>query len=367
MRMVLFQDHLRHGGTERQTVRLATAWAQAGEEVTVLTTRPGGALWPRGKVPFTLRALQPFDTGSDLFAPGLGKALREIAPEAIVCMGRVANLYGGHLRRRYPQASLVLTVRTGKRLPWAYRRALLQADLVCANSSWWRHRLQREFGLPPERTALVPNALAFAPLGEGDAAAERERLRGEHGVAADELVLLQVAGLRKGKRHAWLLEQLAAWQAPVPWRLWLVGSGAEEKRLRRQADRLDLAGRVHFVGARSDPRPFYAAADVALTASAEESLPNFVIEAQAHGLPVVAADVAGTAEAFLDGVTGTLVPPGDAPAFHAALAHWAEQPQRRHEAAGRARAFARERFDPARQTAAFLDLVRAAVRARSAD
>jgi glycosyltransferase involved in cell wall biosynthesis len=51
-----------------------------------------------------------------------------------------------------------------------------------------------------------------------------------------------------------------------------------------------------------------------------------VLEAMASGRPVVASDVAAVATAVCEGVTGLLVPPGDADALTRALTVLADDP-----------------------------------------
>ncbi|MEY4088126.1 MAG: hypothetical protein RJB55_397, partial [Verrucomicrobiota bacterium] len=112
-----------------------------------------------------------------------------------------------------------------------------------------------------------------------------------------------------------------------------------------------------FLGYHADPAPLYAAADIAVHASWSEALSNFLIEAQAHGLPAVASSAQGIGECFLPGETGWEIPQGYRVAFRETLTRLMTEPAaERTRRVDRARAFARERFDPARQVRAYLDL-----------
>jgi len=86
-------------------------------------------------------------------------------------------------------------------------------------------------------------------------------------------------------------------------------------------------GAATFEGAISPPAEAYQAGHVFVFTSISEGFPYVVIEAMASGLPVVATDVGGVAEAVGD--SGLLVPPRDVNAVAAAcvrlLAHTAER------------------------------------------
>jgi len=82
-----------------------------------------------------------------------------------------------------------------------------------------------------------------------------------------------------------------------------------------------LEGRpgVHLLGVRPDVPSLLSAADLFVLASDWEGYPLALLEALASGLPVVACAVGGVPEIVEDGVSGTLVRPGDTAALTAAL------------------------------------------------
>ena len=350
----LLQDRLRNGGTERQTVLLARAFHGAGHAVTVVTFRPGGVLESTlGAIAH--RVLQGFDTGLNWFAPGLVRAARAAAPDVVLCMGRMANCHAGRLAQALPTAVVVGTLRTGKSLPFLFRRSLQQVAHIVANSAESAELLVRTQAVPPARVSVIHNGLVFPPLSPS-AAPRDPGLRERFGATAGTCVLLCVGMLRPEKNQRALIELVAGLDSAETWQLWLAGEGSARADCEATARRLGVADRVKFLGFQSDPTPLYRSADVALLASKAESLSNFLIEAQAHGLPAVAYAAGGVAECIQDGVTGAVIAPGDAAGFRDALRGYLVDPDRRKVAGVAARDFARTAFDPARQAQAYLAL-----------
>lgn len=361
MKILVVHDHLRSGGTERQSVLLANAFAAAGHATTLLTFRPGGALARTVSPAVARKILQPFDTTLDWFAPGLVPFVEQLQPDVILCMGRMANCYGETLHNvvadRRPHTAIVATLRTGKSLPWLFRRSLRRARAIVANSHDARAVLVRAHGVPPDKIAVIHNSLVFPAISADSAAASRAALRAQHHASPATLVLLCVAMFRPEKKQRELIEIAAGLPPHLDWQLWLAGDGPARVECEHLAASRQLGGRVKFPGFVNDPSTLYAAADVAVHASASESLSNFFIEAQAHGLPCVAYDAQGIAETFVPGRTGWVIPRDDHTAFRAAIERLAASPgPERAARSAEARAFARATFDPARQVAAYLDL-----------
>ncbi|KGN41386.1 glycosyltransferase [Knoellia aerolata] len=148
----------------------------------------------------------------------------------------------------------------------------------------------------------------------------RSRLRAELGVADDEVLSLTVANLRRNKDYPNLLRGARiALDADPSLRFAAVGQGPLADEVAALHASLGLGDRFLLLGYRRDVHDLMAAADVFTLASAHEGLPVAVMEAFAHGLPVVATEVGGLPHQVTDGVEGLLVPPADAAALARAL------------------------------------------------
>lgn len=342
------------GGTERQSLFLADYARRQGHAVTLLLFRPGGHLEKRAREgSYRIDCLQRCDTGLPLYAPGLLQRLRTLAPDAVLCMGRTANCYAGFMQRALPEIPVIATLRTGKMLFPLHAWSLKIVRAVLVNSNWWKRRML-ERGFSPERVQVVHNSVLLEHSPE-ECANLRQELRHKANLADDTCIFLSVASFRSGKRHQDLLRLFAETRRlhpEVDARLWLVGDGPERARCQRWAAENGLGTRVRFWGYQTDPLRFYAAGDVAVSASREDSLPNFLIESQAAGLPIIAYDFRGVGECCLPDVTGSIVPMGDATRFIAEMAEFGRKGERWQQMHARAPAFARERFSPLRQAEA---------------
>ncbi len=151
------------------------------------------------------------------------------------------------------------------------------------------------------------------------------------------------ANLLPVKGHRYLLEAMALLQ-DEPVELWLAGQGELENALREQATHLQLNDRVRFMGQLPHEQLLRlyqeGEVDVVVLPSLDlggglhEGIPVSLMEAMAHGLPVVSTRTGGIPE-LLDGGAGVLVPPADALALADALRSLHTEPSTRR-ALGRA-------------------------------
>ncbi len=355
MKILVIQDYLRSGGTERQSIFLTRAFREAGHDAALLTFRPGGAL-AASAADLPRIVLQPFDLHLDWFAPGIHGKIIKFAPDIILPMGRMANCNAGSLQGmmmvKFPGSALVCTMRTGKRLPTMYVHSMHRSHHVVANSEVSKNILIENYVVPPDQITVIHNSLVFPPRADpAPAAADRARLRARFGANEKTRVLLCVAMFRPEKNQRELIELAGHLPRERDWQLWLAGEGAALAECRALASSLGLDDRVKFTGFQTDPRPLYHAADIAVLTSQSESLSNFLSEAHAHGLPSVAYEVSGIAECG-----GITVPAGDQRAFLDALKPMLADDAHHAALSAQVRAYAAEHFMPRRQVEKYLTL-----------
>lgn len=237
-----------------------------------------------------------------------------------------------------------------KGLPWlpynqlrwlkaALHRRMLRAwvDLFVSPSGHLAGWLGRSLDLP--QVEVVPN---FAPSPADD---EREG-------GADTGTLLYAGRLGREKGVEVLLRALAAVRPERPQvSLVIAGDGPERTKLGDLVRRLGLSGSVTFTGA-LDPGSLSAryreAAVCILPTLWMENCPVAVLEAMAHGRPVIATRIGGIPELVEDGVTGLLVPRAEVGPLAEAILSLVDDPGRAAAMGAAARATHRRRFSAER-------------------
>src|SRR5467141_2447786 len=210
-------------------------------------------------------------------------------------------------------------------------KALLgSAEAVVANSQWTREQAQkvlRELGLDPlaEQVKLVPlgtDPEQFRPGIDTHAVRDRYHLNGQ------APWVLTVARLEAYKGVDMTLRAVAQCrQDGVDVNYLVVGSGKKRKDYQRLAEDLKIADHVRFVGNVPEaelPAVFnianaYVGVSRRADGSRVEGFGVALAEASACGLPVIAGQSGGLAEAVHDGETGLVVNPDDPEAVATAL------------------------------------------------
>lgn len=202
------------------------------------------------------------------------------------------------------------------------RRIVRRAQRLIAECPQEREDLLRLYGADASRISTVPCGVDLQQFRPRDRAAARHRL----GLAPDEFVVLQLGRLvpRKGIEH--VVRAVARLHGSLKPRLLIVGGETRQPdeartpelaRLRAIAQASGAGERVVFVGQRDrdELADYYAAADVFATTPDYEPFGITPLEAMACCTPVLGSAVGGIQHTVVDGVTGFLVPPADAPAL----------------------------------------------------
>lgn len=167
------------------------------------------------------------------------------------------------------------------------------------------------FGVPPEKTRHLPNAVdtgLFSP-------ATREVCRNRLELRDDRRYLLFVGRVTRNKGVVHLVNALG--DLPDDVVLLLVYSGVNERTMSdvtRAVKSKGLEDRIRFVGAvdRSELPAYYGSADICVFPSIKEGFGIVVLEAMACARPVVGTTEHAAAGHLTDGETGIVVEPGSA-------------------------------------------------------
>jgi glycosyltransferase involved in cell wall biosynthesis len=108
-----------------------------------------------------------------------------------------------------------------------------------------------------------------------------------------------------------------------------------------------LAGRIKWVGRRSNVAEYMAACQLTVVPSIEEPLGLVAIESLLVGTPVVASNTGGLGEVVRDRESGLLVPPADPKALAEAVIALAGDASARSRMGTNGRCYAEAVFSPA--------------------
>jgi glycosyltransferase involved in cell wall biosynthesis len=156
-----------------------------------------------------------------------------------------------------------------------------------------------------EDVRVIPNGVDTAHFSMATRLARRAESRQRRSFRDEDFVLLLIGNDWRVKGLPTILEALAALRV-LPVQLLVVGNDTAES-FRARAVHLGVQGRCHWEQPRQDVLDFYAAADVYVSPSREDSFGLPVAEAMACGLPVITSVFAGVADYVHDNVDGFVV------------------------------------------------------------
>jgi glycosyltransferase involved in cell wall biosynthesis len=185
------------------------------------------------------------------------------------------------------------------------------SDRVTVNSQGvWRDVVERD-DINENKLVLIYNGIDSSIYDIDNSL--RSKMRKSLAVGDDDIVIGMVANLipYKGHKDALVALQIIVKSYPNSKMIFVGQDRGIQSELEAMASEFGIDERVVFLGKRDDVPMFLSACDIALVASHEEGFCNALLEAMASGLPTVATDVGGNAEALSYGELGKLVPARD--------------------------------------------------------
>ena len=179
------------------------------------------------------------------------------------------------------------------------------------------------YGIDRSKLHVIYNGINARVFHPGLADEFRASTRHSLGIPEDVPLLLYVGSGFERKGVPQLLRAFARF-GNTRAHLVLVGADRKAKVMGALASHLGCVGRVHFVGAVQDVRPFYGAADGFVLPTLYDPFPNAVLEALACGLPVLTSVNCGAREYIRNGENGRVVDPVDEAALIDGLAELCE-------------------------------------------
>jgi glycosyltransferase involved in cell wall biosynthesis len=229
------------------------------------------------------------------------------------------------------------------------RFAFKRADALVANSEAVKNFLAAHSSLAA-KIRVIYNGVDVTSFQDPSDPLELRRM---HGLPLDPDIPLVtiVANLRHDVKNIPMLLRAAKTVLDThPGTAFVIaGEGDLQDSLEGLTRELGIADKVHFIGRCQEVPSLLSASYAGVLTSTAEGFSNSLIEYMASGLPVVATDVGGAAEAIVDGETGYLVPSDDSEALAEKLVMLLRDPKRAQELGHQGALRVREKFSTVSQ------------------
>lgn len=301
---ILF-NYFPHGGLQRDFLRVALMCQNRGHEVHVFTQRWEGEMNPELHYHIIKSSGLQNHTRNKNFITKVKHALLYDNFAAVVGFNKMPHLdlyfaadtcYKMRSQQdRHFFYRLLPRYRTYAELEKSVFMRGRQTEIMLIAHQQLTH-FEEAYQTESSRFHLLPPGIEKAHIERENPHAIRTRLRESLALKSDDHMLLMVGSSFRTKgvdRAICALAQLPDGQRART-RLFIIGKG-EAKPYVRLAKKLQMAERVHFLGARDDIADFLYAADVLVHPAYHENTGTVLLEALVAGLPVLTLDNCGYA------------------------------------------------------------------------
>lgn len=238
------------------------------------------------------------------------KIVKEFAPDILVTYLIHADLFGRIFGRIFGVKKIVCSQR-GALLQWEWLRFfdrvtkfLVTKYIVQTETA--QKELMQKLHLPKEKFTIIPNAIDPS---EYDFELDKDAKKKELGIDPDNLNIVCVSKLRRGKGHEYLLEAFEkVFQMNENVNLLLAGDGEKKSELTKQVENYKSKSNIYFLGNRNDVNEILKISDIFVLATEGEGMSNAIMSAMASGLPIITTNIEVNKELIQNNDTGILIP-----------------------------------------------------------
>ena len=253
--------------------------------------------------------------------PAIKNAVKQFKPDIIFSTANHLNLYLAVFKNQISnkikfvarEASIVSINSQQAKMPglynWLIKKFYNRFDRIICQSVYMQQDLVSQYKMAASKTTIIYNAtqeIVRGPICHTEQTIDQvykfvtvSRLSVEKGIER----LIQAVGLLS-----------------LPFKYYIIGEGPKRKELQKLINELQLQEKVFLVGEKADPFTGMEDADLFLLGSYYDGFPNVLLEAGAHGLPVIAFNApGGIAEIIIEEANGLLVEDNDIIAFASAI------------------------------------------------
>jgi len=316
IRVLIFMDSFRLGGSERQGVELAKRLSRREFEPSVVCFTKEGPLIK--ELPADVSEVEGFPLNGFGSAATLHQAarlyqyLRRRHVDVLQCFDFYSNLFAIPIAR-LARVPVVLAARREEGVMKTSKQRLAQqliyrlATGVVVNAEALKEQVLQNNDLNEGKVWVVHNGLDTQRFTNVERSSETKDFNHSKGVT-----IAVIANLRPEKGHSVFLQAAKLIiEKRQKAHFIIAGDGPMKNDIKSQIAGMSLDKQVEMVGAIGDVPAFLKSIDIAVLPSLRnEGFPNSIMEAMASCLPVVASDSGGTRELVIDGETGFIVQPG---------------------------------------------------------
>jgi len=176
------------------------------------------------------------------------------------------------------------------------------AQFILAISNLVKTQIMEHYQVPEEKIVVIYNSVDTNKFNPSLSALFKEETRKEFAVGSGEKVILFMGNNYKLKGLPLLLKALASLKTE-PLILIVAGTDVAAPYI-RFANENGIGDKVRFIGHHKKPERLYAASDLFVFPSHDDTFGNVCLEAMACGVPVIASRTAGASEIIDHGLNG---------------------------------------------------------------